>query len=127
MEMTFTLSVLPDELAICRFNLDDRWSLPQQGSFMSVTRTEDEISVVCPVESVSEDARVDEGWRALKVHGPIPFEMTGVLASIINPLADAKIPVFAMATFDTDYVLVRQETLERAAEALRKAGHLVLL
>ena len=127
MGMTFTLSVLPDELAICRFNLDYRWSLPQQGSFMSVTRTEDEISVVCPVESVSEDARVDEGWRALKVHGPIPFEMTGVLASIINPLADAKIPVFAMATFDTDYVLVRQETLERAAEALRKAGHLVLL
>ena len=63
----------------------------------------------------------------MKVHGPIPFEMTGVLASIINPLADAKIPVFAMATFDTDYVLVKQETLERAAEALRKAGHLVLL
>ena len=125
--MTFTLSVLPDELAICRFDLDDRWSLPQQGSFMSVTRTEDEISVVCPVESVRENARSELGWRALKVHGPIPFEMTGVLAAIVNPLAEAKIPVFAIATFDTDYVLVKQETLEGAAQALRKAGHLVLL
>lgn len=125
--MTFTLSVLPDELAICRFNLNDSWGLPQQGSLMSVTRTEDEISVVCPVESVRENARAELGWWALKVHGPIPFELTGVLASIVNPLAEAKIPVFAISTFDTDYVLVKEETLERAAEALRQAGHLVLL
>lgn len=66
---------------------------------------------------------VERGWIALKLEGPFPFAMTGVLASFIQPLAEAKIPIFAISTFDTDYVLLKSEHLERALATLTAAGH----
>jgi uncharacterized protein len=83
----------------------------------------DELSIVCEDHRVPDGLRVERGWVALKLEGPFPFSMTGVLASFLQPLAEGKIPILAISTFDTDYVLVKRENLERAARALGVAGH----
>lgn len=95
----------------------------QERGFFCVTRSTDELSVVCEEHRVPEGIRAEQGWVALKLEGPFPFSMTGVLASFLQPLAEAKIPIFAISTFDTDYVLVKREDLERAVRVLEAAGH----
>jgi enamine deaminase RidA (YjgF/YER057c/UK114 family) len=115
------VAVLPGTLAVCRLPASDRvpsWALELTDGFVSITRTADELSVVCPQEAVPPDTRMEDGFRALMVPGPIPFEQTGVLASLATPLAAAGISIFAIATYDTDYVLVREADLERALAAL---------
>jgi len=97
-----------------------------EGDFVSVTGTRDEVSVVCPEDQAPEGATVEAGWRCLKVDGPLDFGLTGVLASLAVPLAEAGVSIFAVSTFDTDYVLVKAEALERAAAALETAGHRVV-
>jgi hypothetical protein len=121
--------VLPERLAVCQLAADapvPSWA--QSGGFFSVTRSVDEVSVVCEEHAwddqrLPDGVRVERGWVALKLEGPFPFSMTGVLASFLQPLAEAKIPIFAISTFDTDYVLVKHEDLERAQKALATAGH----
>jgi uncharacterized protein len=88
-----------------------------------VAGTEDEVSVVCEERQVVEGARAEKGWVGLKLEGPFPFTMTGVLTSFLQPLAEAGIPVFAVSTFNTDYVLIKREHLEQAVKALNEAGH----
>jgi hypothetical protein len=115
------LTVLPGTLAVCRLPASGRipsWALELHEGFVSITRTPDELSIVCPQEAVPPDTTVEEGFRALMVPGPIPFEETGVLARIATPLAAAGISIFAIATYDTDYVLVREADLERALAAV---------
>jgi enamine deaminase RidA (YjgF/YER057c/UK114 family) len=115
------LTVLPGTLAVCRLEPSERipsWALELHEGFVSITRTPGELSVVCPQEAVPPDTRVEEGFRALMVPGPIPFEQTGVLAQIATPLAAAGISIFAIATYDTDYVLVRETDLEHALAVL---------
>jgi enamine deaminase RidA (YjgF/YER057c/UK114 family) len=115
------LTVLPEALAICRLRPAERipsWALELHESFSSITRTQAELSIVCPEAAVPPDVQVEPGWRALVVPGPIAFEQTGVLASIAGPLAAAGISIFAVSTYDTDYVLVRAEDVERALDAL---------
>ena len=92
---------------------------------VSITRRGEELSVVCAEDRVPAEARAERGWRVLEVQGPIAFEEVGVLHALTGPLARAAVSVFALATFDTDLVLVREETVERAVEALRAAGHTV--
>ena len=114
---------------MCHLTVDT--SIPvwaQESKFFCVTRSSDELSIVCEEHVCDEhrlpkDIRVEPGWVALQLEGPFPFSMTGVLASFLQPLAEAKIPIFAISTFDTDYVLVKRENLERAQEALATAGH----
>jgi enamine deaminase RidA (YjgF/YER057c/UK114 family) len=116
------VAVLQGTLAICRLEPSERipsWALELHAGFVNITRTPDELSIVCPQEAVPPDTQVEEDWRALVIPGPIPFEATGVLSALATPLADAGIPIFAISTYDTDYVLVRQCNLERALEALR--------
>src|SRR4051812_4247051 len=116
------VSALPGTLAICRLHASERipsWALELHEGFVSITRTPDELSIVCPEEAVPPDTRVEEGFRALVVPGPIPFEQTGVLAAIAGPLAAAGISIFAVSTFDTDYVLVRERDVEQALAILR--------
>ncbi len=118
-----TMRVLPGELAVCRLDptgpLPD-WVLHARASFFSVMRTPEETSVVCPQGDVPASvSRVDKGWRALKVDGPLPLTMTGLTAKLTTPLASAGIPVFALSTYDTDYLLVKLEHLERAVSLLR--------
>ena len=88
-----------------------------------MTRSTDELSIVCEEHRVPEGVRVERGWVALKLEGPFPFSMTGVLASFLQPLAEGKIPIFAISTFDTDYALVKREDWERAQKVLSAAGH----
>jgi hypothetical protein len=120
------LLALPELLAVCRLAADDAFPawLPARG-FVSVTRTAGELSIVCAQDAVPAGLRCEPGWRALAVEGPLDFGLTGVLASIAAPLAEAGISIFAISTFDTDYVLVKDERLNEAAEALRRAGHLL--
>jgi hypothetical protein len=97
-----------------------------EAQFSSVVRTPEETSVVCPEALIPLDRQgivVEGGWVALELEGPFPFAMTGVLASFIEPLAEAEIPVFALSTFDTDYVLIKNENLSQALTALGAAGH----
>jgi enamine deaminase RidA (YjgF/YER057c/UK114 family) len=115
------LTVLPELLAVCRLAASDRvpsWALELHEGLVSITRTPDELSIVCPDEAVPPDVRVESGWRALKLPGPIPFDQVGVLASLLNPLAAAGIGIFAVSTYDTDYVLVKEADLERALAAV---------
>jgi hypothetical protein len=118
------LFLLPGVLAVCRLEKDA--SIPQWasgGSFSSVTRTDEELSVVCSQGQVPSGIRAEKGWRCLQVEGPLDFSLTGILAVLAMPLAQAGISVFAISTYDTDYFLVKQENLERAIEALAKEGH----
>ena len=121
--MTLELRLLPDKLAVCRLNAGDESDLRAASGLFSVTRTAQELSVVCPEEDTPEGCEASRGWRALEVHGPIDHTSTGVLASIATPLAEADVPLFPLATFDTDYVLVQEGNVERAVEALTSAGH----
>jgi uncharacterized protein len=94
-----------------------------EAEFSCVIRTHDELSIVSPEDRVPDDVLAERGWLALQLEGPFPFSMTGVLAAFVQPLAEAKIPIFAISTFNTDYVLIKREDLERALIALSAAGH----
>ena len=116
------MKVLDGRLSVCRLPASDRvpsWALELHEGFVSITRTPDELSIVCPEEAVPPDTTVEEGFRALVVPGPIPFTETGVLAALAAPLAAAGISIFAVSTYDTDYVLVRETDLERGAGGAR--------
>jgi uncharacterized protein len=126
------LVVLEGNFAVCR--LPPSASPPawvaQSEPFYSITRTPDELSVVCrhgvvPVE-VDPQMQVESGWKALKVQGPLAFTMTGVLSSLASPLAAAEVSIFAVSTYDTDYLLVKATALERAMDVLRESGHEVI-
>jgi uncharacterized protein len=98
-----------------------------KGDFTSVSRSADELSIVCPRDSLPADLNFDTLWICLKLEGPFPFSQTGVLLSFIAPLSNNCVPVFAISTYDTDYVLIQEEHLGRAADMLREAGHESLL
>ncbi|MGA9771992.1 MAG: ACT domain-containing protein [Blastocatellia bacterium] len=119
-----TLSILPEEFAICRLDADSpvpSWAFA--GNLSSVTRTADEMSIVCEQKHAPEETRCDRDWLCLKVHGPLDFSLTGVMASLAVPLAEAEISLFALSTFDTDYLMVKESNLEKAIRALTDAGH----
>jgi hypothetical protein len=117
------LEIVPGRYAVCRLGPDE--ALPEwaAGNFVSATRTEVELSIVCPEQSVPADARAERGWRCLRVKGPLGFGMTGVLASIATPLASSGVSIFVISTYDTDYVLVQERDVGRATDALRRVGH----
>ena len=120
------LEVLIGNYAIYRLAPDSSiptWALNIMG-FSSITRTSDELSIVCQTQNLElEGVKQDSGWACLKLLGPFAFDLTGILSSILNPLRDAEIGIFAISTFDTDYVLVKLEHLERAVSTLKNAGH----
>ena len=88
------------------------------GMFISVTRTENEVSVVCPEHLDIEAERSDPGWKCIKVRGPLDLNLTGILHDLTGPLKSAGIPVFAISTYDTDYLLVREKNFEEALRVL---------
>lgn len=117
------LSILEGTFSVCR--LYSRTPIPNwvdRKSFHSITKTESEISVVCRDEKLPPEVIAEKGWRIIKVDGTLDFSLTGVLASIATPLASAKISIFAISTFDTDYILVKDEKLLKAKTALTEAG-----
>ncbi len=95
----------------------------ETSGLLSITRTDGELSIVGREELAPKGVSIEKGWKCFEVAGPLDFEMTGILASIASPLAAADVPIFVISTFDTDYVLVKQEKLETAKGVLRSAGH----
>src|SRR5260221_3271689 len=134
-----TLSILPETFAICR--LDTTAPIPDwavTGSFLSITRTADELSIVCPQVNVPQNIReiredtdeagpvVEKNWRCFKVAGPLDFALTGIVSSLVGPLARAGITVFAISTYETDYLMVRAASLDHAVRVLALAEHEIL-
>jgi hypothetical protein len=120
------LGVLPALFAVCRLGPEEpvpQWATA--GDFSSFSRTADELSIVCREDVVPAGVRCQRGWRCLRVAGPLDFALVGVLASLLVPLAAAGISVFAVSTFDTDYLLIPDADLPRATEALQRAGHTI--
>jgi hypothetical protein len=120
------LTLLPARLAVCR--LDAHAPLPSwpRGELVALTRTADELSIVCAEECVPPGTQIEAGWRALKVAGPLDFSLTGILAAIAAPLAAAKISIFALSTYDTDYVLIKETHVADAIRVLSRAGHTIV-
>lgn len=119
-----SLEVLRPKFAICRLEPDEKipsWCL--DGDFTSITRTPDELSVVCEQRDVPRGVECERGWRAIQVAGPLDFALVGIMAALTVPLARARIGLFTVSTFDTDYLLVRAKNLGKACDALRAAGH----
>lgn len=117
------LTVLDEELAVCRLESGEPLPAWMAGPFISLTRTINELPVVCAAVSVPDFVTADAGWRGLRVEGPLPFSLVGILASLSATLAEAEISVFVISTFDTDYILVKDEDLARAVVSLEAAGH----
>ncbi len=121
-----SLAVLPDVLAICRVPSDTPLAeVPTEGRFWSATRTQDELSLVIPDDQVPKGWQAERGWRCFQVCGKLGFEATGVLSTLSAPLAFAGISIFVVSTFDTDYILVREQDLDSACEVLRENGNKV--
>jgi hypothetical protein len=118
------LWLLPDEYSVC--HLDPREALPDWSlgpGFHSITRTESELSIVCRTDCVPDGIQQEAGWRGIEVEGPLEFEQVGILVGLLKPLEEAGIPVFVLSTFNTDYIFIRSDTLDRTIETLRYAGH----
>jgi hypothetical protein len=119
------LVLLPDDYAVCRL---DRGSAmpeiePRRNTVVSVTRSADEVSIICPADLAPPAATTNTPWRCLQVAGPVDFALTGILATLVNPLAEARVNIFAFSTYETDYILVPTVRLAEALTALSGAGH----
>jgi hypothetical protein len=124
--LQLALTLLPDTFAVCR--LPAGAELPAwatAGAFYAVIRTAAELSIVCAQTQTPAGVTCQPGWRCLQVAGPLNFALTGVLASLAQPLAEAGISIFALSTYDTDYLLIQDKSLDAAQAALRNAGHML--
>jgi hypothetical protein len=126
MARRLSLTLLPESIAICRLEAAEPMPMwATAAPWWSITRTPEELSVVCAESCVPVGVNASRGWRALRFAGPLPLDQTGILASVTGPLAAARVSVFALATFDTDYVLIPSAQRAAAIEVLERAGHSV--
>lgn len=119
MSKKLQLIVVPGVFAVCRLGASDQlpaWAT--QSAFFSISRTFEELSVVCLQNDVPITVQAERGWKIFKVMGPLDFALTGILASLAAPLAQAQISIFAVSTYDTDYVLVKEEAFQKAHRIL---------
>lgn len=118
------LEVLDPPFAVCRLDRADK-SLTRDlgGPFSSLSITDDEVSLVCIESAAPPGAEVEAGWRCLKVEGPLSFSEVGILSSLTTILAGAGVSLFAVSTWDTDYLMVKRESLDTAIDVLSAAGH----
>lgn len=124
--MPLVIQLLPGEFAIARLPADA--AIPdwvQSNVFSAATRTADELSILCPAARIPPDVKHEAGWRLLKLRGPFAFTETGILSSVLDPLAFSGISILAQSTFDTDYVFVKQAQVDDAIRTLRHANHTV--
>jgi len=118
------LRAYPGRLAVCRLEANDplpAWATAPAAPLVAIARTQDELSIVCPEERLPAGVRAERGWRAIGVVGPLDFGLTGIMAALSGALAAVGISLFAISTYDTDYILVKEEALDRALDALRRA------
>lgn len=124
--VSYQLNLLPETMALCRLAPDlpvPEWAA--SATLLNITRTTEELSILCDARLVPQEVQSEGGWRVFKMIGPLEFTMVGVLASVLNPLAEAGITILAISTYDTDYILVTEPDLKAAMAALHAAGHLV--
>jgi hypothetical protein len=117
------LVILPEVLAVSRLEANTPipdWAIGE--SFLSISRTRDELSVICEERFVPEETHASRGWRAFKIVGPLDLDLVGILVSVAVPLAQSGIGILPIATYETDYVLVRDEQLVESVKALCFAG-----
>lgn len=116
----FTLTVLPEKLGIC--HLGKHAPIPDwathNNSFFSITKTPDELSIVCLQEKLPQEVAAEKDWRAFKVKGPLGFVMTGIVSSLSAPLAKVGISILYISTYETDYILVEEKNLAKAKKVL---------
>jgi hypothetical protein len=120
------LDLMPNSFAVCRLGPEERiptWA--SLGDFFSITKNAEELSIVCEEDMTPGSVRAERGWRALRVQGTLDFGLIGILAALATPLAEAGVSIFAISTFNTDYVLVMGRDLDRAISALTAVGHKV--
>jgi len=121
------MKLLQKKFGVCRLNKDElipQWS--KNSDFFSMTKTLDELSIVCSEESIPNGIKCEKDWRILKVEGPLDFALVGILSSITNVLAQQGISIFAISTYDTDYILVKDKDIKNAIDSLYIAGYRVL-
>lgn len=124
------LKILDDTFSVVKFL--PTATIPTQitrASFYSVMRTNEELSVVCPTSLIGDNddfIDAEHHWKCLKVVGELDFNLTGILASLANPLAESKISIFALSTYNTDYLLIKNDMIDKAKDILEKAGHTFL-
>ena len=120
-----TFTILPGEWALLKLPPEapaPEWTL-LPAPFLSITRTAEELSIVAPTSHVPAGIPAERGWTLLQLKGPFAFDQTGILASVASPLAEAGVGIFALSTFDTDYLLVKTSRMALALSALHAAGH----
>jgi len=119
-----TIEILKDFYSVYQFDSDYKLdNIFQNNKFFSITRTKDELSVVAKENSLNDYKKTETGWKILKIKGLLDFSLTGIISKISSVLSDANISVFVISTFNTDYVMVKNETLEKAVEVLRGNGY----
>jgi len=119
-----TLHVLPFDISICKTGVIDGIDLDSEFFFLG--KTDEEISLVCKTEDVpKETIERDDGWRGFRIEGQLDFSLIGILSKISSALADEGIGIFAVSTYNTDYILVKEDDLKRALKALKKAGYMI--
>jgi hypothetical protein len=121
--MKLNLIILTEELTIVQLPPDKKIPNWVSGNFYSITRTEDELSIVCNQDIVPKNTKADKGWRAFKILGPLDFSLVGILANLSTILAKVNISIFSISTYNTDYLLVKKENLKKATKTLESAGH----
>lgn len=118
------LQVLDGSYGVARLQASDpipAWA--DGGGFVSISRTDDELSIVCREDRIPQDVRVDAGWSCFKFQGPFAFDETGIVLSVIAPLSTNGIGIFVISTFDGDHLLVKSNDLEKTRDLLVNAGH----
>jgi uncharacterized protein len=126
--MSLTLTLLHGDYSVVQYAAGTPLTAPSSADFWSLSTSAREVSLVCASHHVPLDyQKIETGWRVFRFEGPFDFALTGILASVANPLAQAGVGIFALSTFDTDYVLVKAAQLETAITALRAAGHTLIL
>lgn len=122
-----TLKLFKEKYGVCRLEKDEK--LPNWctlNDFVSITKTEDELSIVCKEDTIEEGVVCEKDWRMLKILGPLDFSLIGILASISSILAANKISIFAISTYDTDYILLKNDKVDDAVEILKANNYAIL-
>jgi hypothetical protein len=123
-KLRLRLVTLDDLFAVCKLGAEESvpsWAL--SGRFCSMTRTPDELSIVCPDDLIPKGVEASRGWRLFRVDGKLDFDLVGVVSSLTSALAEVGISVFVISTYDTDYIFMKEESVDRGIAALRRRGH----
>lgn len=126
-EKKLTLKILKNRYSVCRLNKNDeipKWIFQEE--FFSITRTDDELSIVCLQDKIKEDIKCEKGWKVLKIEGPLDFSLVGILSRISTLMANNDISIFAISTYDTDYILIKEESIKRAIEVLENNNYNII-